>query len=76
VPTIKRARPPIWIPGKNFPDDPWALFDIMKPMLRDGELVWLHTPATFAPTWRDKLSSCAQDTKCLSGKILNRTNRL
>jgi hypothetical protein len=24
VPTIKRARPPIWIPGKNFPDDPWA----------------------------------------------------
>jgi hypothetical protein len=32
VRTIKRSRHhPIWIPGPGFPDDPWDLYDQMKP---------------------------------------------
>ena len=30
VRTIKRAKPPIWIPGPNFPDEPWEIDDLMN----------------------------------------------
>jgi hypothetical protein len=39
VRTIKRAKhQPIWIPGVNFPDDPWDINEQMKPSMRDNEV--------------------------------------
>lgn len=54
VRTIKRAKPPIWIPGSNFPDEPWEVDDLMKPSLRGDEIVWQHIPAKRRITWRDR----------------------
>jgi hypothetical protein len=55
VRTIKRAKhQPIWIPGPNFPDDPWDIFKQMKPSLRGDEIVWQHIPAKRRNTWRDR----------------------
>ena len=34
VQTIKRAKPPIWLPGPNFPDEPWNIYDQMQPAAR------------------------------------------
>jgi len=53
VRTIKRARhQPIWIPGPNFPDEPWDLYDQMKPSMRADEVVWRHSPSQRRDTWR------------------------
>ena len=54
VRTIKRAKPPIWIPGPNFRDVPWEIDDLMKPSLRGDEIVWQHIPAKRRNTWRDR----------------------
>jgi hypothetical protein len=53
VRTIKRAKQPIWIPGPNFPDEPWKIDDLMKPSFRGDEIVWQHIPAKRRNTWRD-----------------------
>jgi hypothetical protein len=45
VRTIRRAKPPIWIPGPNFPDEPWEIDELMKPSMRGDEIVWQHFPA-------------------------------
>ncbi len=52
VSTIKRAKTPIWIPGKNFPDEPFDLYDRMNPSLRDDKVVWKHTTSKRRVTWR------------------------
>jgi hypothetical protein len=53
VRTIKRAKhQPIWIPGENFPDEPFDLFDQMRPTMRNNEIVWRHIPAKRPSTWR------------------------
>ena len=53
VRTIKRSRHhPIWIPGPGFPDEPWDLFDQMKPSMRGNEVVWRHIPPQKRNTWR------------------------
>jgi hypothetical protein len=54
ISTIRRAKPPIWIPGKNFPDDPFDLDESMKPSLRGDEVVWKHTPSKRPVTWRTR----------------------
>ena len=55
VRTIKRAKhQPIWIPGPNFPDKPWEIYELMKPSLRGDEVVWQHFPAKHPSTWRDR----------------------
>jgi hypothetical protein len=56
VTTIKRSKPPIWIPGKNFPDEPFDLYDRMKPSLRNDKVVWKHTPSKRRVTWRTRVS--------------------
>ena len=57
VRTIRRAKhQPIWIPGPNFPDDPWDLYHQMKPSMHGNELVWQHTPAQKPNTWRERRS--------------------
>lgn len=56
VPTIKRARPPIWIPGRNFPDEPFDLYERMKPSLHNDAVVWKHTPSRRRVTWRTRMS--------------------
>jgi hypothetical protein len=57
VRTIRRAKhQPIWIPGPNFPDDPWDLYHQMKPSMQGNELVWQHTPAQKPNTWRKRRS--------------------
>jgi hypothetical protein len=56
VTTIKRARSPIWIPGRNFPDDPFELDVTMKPSLRGDKVVWKHTPSKRPVTWRTRES--------------------
>jgi hypothetical protein len=51
--TIKRAkRQPIWIPGVNFPDDPFDIYEQMKASMRHNEVVWRHIPAKRPSTWR------------------------
>ena len=40
---IKRARQPIWVPGKNFPRNPLVMFELMKPSMDGDEIVWRHT---------------------------------
>ena len=53
VRTIKRAKhQPIWIPGENFPDEPFDIFDQMRPAMRNNEIVWRHIPAKRSSTWR------------------------
>jgi hypothetical protein len=52
IETIKRAKPPIWIPGKNFPDNPFDIYDLMVPSLRNNEIVWKYTPPRRPSTWR------------------------
>jgi hypothetical protein len=54
VRTIKRAKPPIWIPGPSFPDEPWEIDELMKPSMRGDEIVWQHNPAKRRNTWRDR----------------------
>ena len=55
VRTIKRAKhQPIWIPGPNFPDDPWDIYEQMKSSVRGGEIIWQHFPAKRPSTWRDR----------------------
>ena len=54
VRTIKRAKPPIWIPGPNFPDEPWQIDDLMQPSMRGDEMVWKHSPSKRRSTWRDR----------------------
>ena len=54
VRTIKRAKhQPIWVPGPQFPDEPFDLFEIMKSSMRGEEVVWQHFPSDRRPTWRD-----------------------
>src|SRR6476660_2421599 len=51
--TIKRAKyQPIWIPGVNFPDDPWDINELMKPFMLTDEIIWQHTPSKRRSTWR------------------------
>jgi hypothetical protein len=53
VRTIKRAKhQPIWIPGLNFPDNPFDIYEQMKASLRNNEVVWQHIPAKRPSTWR------------------------
>jgi hypothetical protein len=53
VRTIKRAKhQPIWIPGVNFPDDPWDIYEQMKPFMLNDEVVWQHIPAKRSSPWR------------------------
>src|SRR5690242_10362440 len=54
VRTVKRARGPIWIPGKNFPDEPLELYERLKPSLLNGKVVWKHTPSKRPATWRTR----------------------
>jgi hypothetical protein len=52
VRTIKRAKhQPIWIPGVNFPDDPWDINEQMKPYMLNDEVVWQHIPSKRRSTW-------------------------
>jgi len=53
VRTIKRAKPPIWIPGPNYPDDPREIYDLMQPSMRGDEIVWQHSPSKRCSTWRN-----------------------
>ncbi len=51
--TIKRSkRQPIWIPGPRFPDDPFDMYEQMKPYLLGKQVLWLHTPSEKPNTWR------------------------
>jgi hypothetical protein len=53
VRTIKRAKhQPIWIPGVNFPDDPWDINEQIKPYMLNDEVVWQHIPSKRRSTWR------------------------
>jgi hypothetical protein len=53
VRTIKRSKHhSIWIPGPCFPDEPWDLFDLMKPSMRGKDVVWQHIPPGKPNTWR------------------------
>ena len=53
VRTIKRAKhQPIWIPGVNFPDDPWDINEQMRPFMLNNEVVWQHIPSKRRSTWR------------------------
>ena len=53
VRTIKRSRhQPIWIPGVNFPDDPFEIYEQMKASMQNDEVVWRHIPAKRPSTWR------------------------
>jgi hypothetical protein len=53
VRTIKRAKhQPIWIPGVNFPDDPWDINKQMRPFIVNNEVVWQHIPSKRRSTWR------------------------
>ena len=55
VRTIKRSkRQPIWIPGANFPDDPFDIYEQMKPSMRGDEIVWQHCPSKRRNTWRER----------------------
>jgi hypothetical protein len=54
VRTLKRAKPPIWIPGPNFPDNAWEINDLMQPSMRGNEVVWQHFPSKRRSTWRDR----------------------
>jgi hypothetical protein len=54
VRTIKRAKPPIWIPGPNFPYEPWEIDNLMKASMRGNEVVWQHCPSKRRVTWRDR----------------------
>jgi tRNA A37 N6-isopentenylltransferase MiaA len=55
VQTIKRAKhQPIWIPGRNFPDEPWEIYDRMQPSMRGDEIIWRHCPSERRSTWRDR----------------------
>jgi hypothetical protein len=56
VATIKRAKPPIWIPGKNFPHEPFDLFAQMKPSLQNNEVIWKHIPSGRWATLRTRMS--------------------
>lgn len=51
VQTLKRVRHfPIWIMGPNFPDDPWSMFDQLRPSMQGDEIVWHHHPSRSKPT--------------------------
>ena len=53
VRAIKRSRrQPIWIPGVNFPDDPFEIYEQMKASMQNDEVVWRHIPAKRPSTWR------------------------
>jgi hypothetical protein len=53
ITTIKRSRHhPIWIPGPNFPDKPWDIYEQMQPYLLGTHVLWLHTPSQKPITWR------------------------
>ena len=53
VRTIKRAKhQPIWIPGVNFPDDPWDINEQMKPYMLNNEVVWQYIPWKRRSRWR------------------------
>ena len=53
VRTIKRTKhQPIWIPGVNFPDEPFDIYEQMKASMRNNEVVWRHIPAKRPSTWR------------------------
>ena len=66
VRTIKRAQhQPIWIPGVNFPDDPWDINEQMKPFMRNNELVWRHIPAKRPSTWRPRAVMSVQLNRIL-----------
>ena len=55
VRTIKRSKhQPIWVPGTNFPDDPWDINAQMKPSMRGDEIVWQHCPSKRRNTWRER----------------------
>jgi hypothetical protein len=57
VRTIKRAKyQPIWIPGPNFPDDPFDIYEQMKPSMRGDEIVWRHIPSKRRSSWRGRVS--------------------
>lgn len=57
VRTIKRAKyQPIWIPGPNFPDDPFDIYEQMKPSMRGDEIVWQHFPSKRRSSWRGRVS--------------------
>jgi hypothetical protein len=50
---LKRVRHhPIWIIGPQFPDDPRAILDEMRPSMNGDEIVWHHRPSRRKPTWR------------------------
>lgn len=55
VRTIKRAKhQPIWIPGSNFPDDYFDMYEQMKPAMRGDEIVWKHFPRKSPSSWRER----------------------
>ena len=55
VRTIKRAKhQPIWIPGPNYPDAPWEIYDLMRPSMRGDVVVWQHVQSKRRSTWRDR----------------------
>ena len=57
VRTIKRAKyQPIWIRGPNFPDDPFDIYEQMKPSMRGDEIVWQHFPSKRRSSWRGRVS--------------------
>ena len=50
---LKRVRHhPIWIMGRQFPDDPMDMFDQMRPSVKGDKVVWRHHPSRRKPTWR------------------------
>jgi len=73
VRTIKRAKyQPIWIPGVNFPDDPWDINELWKPFMLDNEVVWQHIPSKRRSTWRLRaLTRAAVDRRPVVVTTLN-----
>ena len=62
VRTIKRSkRQPIWMPGPKFPDEPFDMYDQMKPYMLGNQLLWLHTPSQKPITWRIKWRGVARE---------------
>ena len=52
---LKRVRRhPIWIMGRQFPDDPMDMFDQMRPSMKGDKVVWRHHPSRRKPTWHNR----------------------
>ena len=49
------------MPGPNFPDEPFDMYDQMKPYMLGNQLLWLHMPSHKPITWRIKRRGVARE---------------